>query len=47
MTLKRKSEHALLKNIILALTAVAICVIVTAFFVAWIAAKSGAPIPTM
>lgn len=38
-------QHDLLKGLIYALAAVVICVITITFFVAWIAWRSGAPIP--
>ena len=38
-------RHDLLSGLIYALAAVVICVIAIAFFVAWSAWRSGAPIP--
>lgn len=40
-------RHDLVRGLIYALAAVVICVIAITLFVAWIAAKSGAPVPTV
>lgn len=47
MTQNRKPKHIWLKLFLEAILVIAICVAMTAILVAWIAAKSGAPVPTM
>lgn len=47
MTQNRKPKHMWLKYLVETLLLIIISLIILVFFVAWIAAKSGAPVPAV